>query len=455
MNETFKNADSQVRTNDEISHEQRYNTLDMRNWAIVAIMMWLIVIVILSIRVYQCVLISSCCPDDHAKSTRADRTVLESNSKNDNHTPIKSKHTRILGKIANQSKNATVADRIPEECSDKQSSARVNRLAFHSRPPSTQQQQPRQGVLAIRPNETAPLRFIFAIGINYTSDPNRTLLTCFRDIEQTVLWVENVQQWDIHGMPRDHVVWMTDAKERSPSLPAWKAVHPVKREFERAWTEWTQTIHQNVYQYPNRPVEILFCFSGHGRSTSQQSRRFRRGGNNGNGKIPGNAVVEQLFDEEIDGLDENMVLVDDQILDDQWRHTYLPMIPLKANMMCIIDACHSGSMMDLDHERSPSNPSAVESPFVNPTSARNRSMSHELCSIVAISGCADRQTSLAGETSRDCSVLTHHWTRNRQRIHKFSDVCSAWNTTAAQITSRYSQFPILAYSLRGEAFVWT
>lgn len=87
--------------------------------------------------------------------------------------------------------------------------------------------------------------------------------------------------------------------------------------------------------------------------------------------------------DEKDGLDECLVSTDNMaILDDEFKSLLLNNLHKDVNLFCIMDCCHSGTMLDLAYKyRSDKNISYREN------------TANVMCNVVALSGCRDDQTS--------------------------------------------------------------
>ena len=87
--------------------------------------------------------------------------------------------------------------------------------------------------------------------------------------------------------------------------------------------------------------------------------------------------------DELDGMDECIVTCDNYaILDDEFRANLVNKLRSDAKLFCIMDCCHSGTMLDLRYKYNKNGNKSVVENNVKPT-----------CNIIALSGCRDDQES--------------------------------------------------------------
>ena len=87
--------------------------------------------------------------------------------------------------------------------------------------------------------------------------------------------------------------------------------------------------------------------------------------------------------DELDGMDECIVTCDNYaILDDEFRANLVNKLRGDARLFCIMDCCHSGTMLDLRYKYKKDGNRMVMDNNVKPT-----------CNIIALSGCRDDQES--------------------------------------------------------------
>ena len=106
--------------------------------------------------------------------------------------------------------------------------------------------------------------------------------------------------------------------------------------------------------------EIWFHYSGHG------------------------TYIRDANGDEIDGKDECLCPLDSQesgLITDDLLHKIFSRLPEKTNCICIMDCCHSGSILDLKYR--------YVSGLKNVVENKNNSK----CNIISISGCRDNETS--------------------------------------------------------------
>lgn len=114
---------------------------------------------------------------------------------------------------------------------------------------------------------------------------------------------------------------------------------------------------------PNKKVELFVSYSGHG------------------------SYVRDTNGDELDGRDEVLCPIDYEsvgcIVDDDLRRIFVDKLPRNVKLVMIIDACHSGTVLDLRYSYKANNSPLILNNRVSQTSAE----------IVMISGCKDAQTS--------------------------------------------------------------
>ena len=101
--------------------------------------------------------------------------------------------------------------------------------------------------------------------------------------------------------------------------------------------------------------------------------------------------------DEMDGRDECLVTGNNKLVtDDEFRFFLISRIRKECQLFCLMDCCHSGSIMDLKYKyRSGEREMVIE----NPNQAE--------CQVVALSGCRDDQTSADAWLSGSwCGALT-------------------------------------------------
>ena len=179
------------------------------------------------------------------------------------------------------------------------------------------------------------------IGINYENDSQAKLNGC---IEDTV----NISQFlkDKCGYQESNIELLTDNTTLKPTKQ--NIINSIQRLVERV--------------KETNAKEVWFSYSGHGSYI-----------------YSGNSV------EETDNQDEALVPLDYQqsglIRDDTLYSILVSQLPLDCHLFCIIDACHSGTALDLPYL------------YRTDTGIQKQSESGELANIIKLSGCRDSQTS--------------------------------------------------------------
>lgn len=106
----------------------------------------------------------------------------------------------------------------------------------------------------------------------------------------------------------------------------------------------------------------------------------------------GDQMPDRNKDEE-DGLDETLVPLDfdkyGEISDDLLRQELVDKIPQGAKLTCIIDSCHSGTILDLKYTMVPQK--NVKSKFIF---SLNSKVSITKGDVICISGCKDDQVTI-------------------------------------------------------------
>jgi len=157
----------------------------------------------------------------------------------------------------------------------------------------------------VPPGATGTKRAIL-IGINYTGQ-NGELSGCHNDVENISGYLQKV-----HGFPPDQMLRFLDNGVDHP---------PTKANLMSAF--------QRITAYSNPGDTVFLHYSGHG-----------------------SRVPDEDGDED-DGYDETLVPVDfeqaGQIVDDDILSQLVQPLKSGVNMTCLMDACHSGTVMDLPY----------------------------------------------------------------------------------------------------------
>ena len=184
------------------------------------------------------------------------------------------------------------------------------------------------------------MKLALLIGINYVGT-NAELRGCINDVVN--LKEQLVKEFDYKP---ENIVTLTDDTSKKPT--AYNII---------------MQLYEMVIKANNNPLvkEVWFSYSGHG-----------------------TYIVDRNNDED-DGKDECLVPIDyttsGVITDDLLNHV-VSMLNSDKKMICIVDACHSGTSIDLPFRYIPSGETVVENYF-NTVKA----------DIISISGCLDIQTS--------------------------------------------------------------
>jgi hypothetical protein len=167
------------------------------------------------------------------------------------------------------------------------------------------------------------------IGINYILDSRNKLNGCINDAKNMAKYLRDVQ-----GFAREDITLVTDESVKNMTQITYDGI--VQLLYELCISSWRDNLTLAVFHY-----------SGHG---SQQ---------------------EDMNNDEVDGLDEGLVPIDFDsrgMISDDLLNKIFKMFNPKTKVVVFVDACHSGSILDI-------------------TPAEG------LPSIICLSGCRDNQTS--------------------------------------------------------------
>lgn len=189
------------------------------------------------------------------------------------------------------------------------------------------------------------LRRGLLIGINY-KNTNFALSGCINDSQRLRNFL-----LDAGYLDNDEIVMMNDEQEGD--------LYPTRKNIEEHLAKLIEFARQNR----SRQVELFVSYSGHG---------YHLPDDNG---------------DETDGQDEVLCPVDcdtqGYLVDDWLRKEFLDKLPVNVNLVMLIDACHSGTAVDLrftykkDHNKVMVNPNVGQC----------------VCNVTMVSGCRDDQTS--------------------------------------------------------------
>lgn len=194
---------------------------------------------------------------------------------------------------------------------------------------------------------------VLSIGINYYGQSGQ-LGGCVNDSNNILKFIKKRRGRDL--------VYL---KQLVDTQPASSPLHPTKSNIQHAIESMVDVVcKQNI---PN----VLLHYSGHGTQ-----------------------VIDTSGDE-ADGMDEAIVPVDHaasgSISDDWLRDNFVAKLPKGCTAMCIVDACHSKTMMDLKYEMVPQGTMKD----VRPQNAEVDAL------VVLLSGCQDHKVSY--------DVYDHHF----------------------------------------------
>jgi hypothetical protein len=200
------------------------------------------------------------------------------------------------------------------------------------------------------------------IGINYYGS-KLELSGCINDVDNMQSYLVQEQ-----GFVETDIVRLTDAPESD------KRHQPTRSNILR-WVDW-------LVQNLKAGDSVFFQYSGHG------------------------SQVRDTSGDESDGRDETLVpsdyLKNGQIIDDELRSRLAERIPQGASLCAVIDACHSGSGLDLrwnfeDQSRyiGKGRPARYEAKLWNTSTLtrQDRQYRETQGNVLCISGCRDNQTS--------------------------------------------------------------
>jgi hypothetical protein len=209
-------------------------------------------------------------------------------------------------------------------------------------------------------------------GLNYLNDPSAALNGCIND-------AKNLQKLlrDHLGYRAEDILLCTDETELKPTksiilrllreLCLWTHRHPVK--------------------------QIFISYSGHGTYVSDQNS------------------------DEKDGADEALVPIDYKrygVIKDDELGSLIRQIHPRTDVILLIDACHSGTAVDLPYRYISGNKYAIESDASVP------------CRAIMISGCQDNQTAQETWSFKDDKLTTGLMTSSfihALETHKYDVTC--------------------------------
>jgi len=234
------------------------------------------------------------------------------------------------------------------------------------------------------------------IGINYTGHSTGELRGCINDSNKVINFLKNRC-----GFIDDNIMLLTDETNKKPTR-------------ENILEGMVKLVHEAIN---NNCKEIWLSYSGHGAYLTSNND-----------------------DNENDNKDEVLVPLDYQkngvIRDDLIYSTLIKNLPLDCKLFSLIDACHSGTSLDL--------------PYVYrvDTGIQDNRKEENICNVLKISGCRDSQTSAdAYINGKYQGALTFGFIKTMDDFN--------YNFTSKQIitrvknylnTNNYPQIPTLSMS---------
>ena len=182
-------------------------------------------------------------------------------------------------------------------------------------------------------------KYALLVGINYRGT-RAELKGCINDVQDMKNYLLQHR-----GYVEANITVLTEDTEKKPT--AANILHGLSTLMLRGHT--------------NGAKELWFHYSGHGSSTRD---------NNG---------------DEDDGMDETIVPLDytrSGMITDDILHDYIEHKPVGCEMICILDCCHSGTILDLKYQYKGGSNHSIEN-------AHSRVPS----GVIMLSGCMDTQTS--------------------------------------------------------------
>ena len=210
-------------------------------------------------------------------------------------------------------------------------------------------------------------RFYFGVGLNYVSQPQNALPSCWNDVETLHRELEGrygvfANTWLLTDRPKPAA-----AKVRAGLTNRAAGRKPTRSVFLETWSEVLREAAN-----AGHGAEIVFAYSGHG--------SFR-------------LTVDP---HELYGQSDCIILLDDFVWDYEILARMVKPLPLSSRLLIVLDSCNSGSAANLPWTFNPL------SETVNQTS-QHTALPQD---VIMISGCRDEQTSAAGQGPEDLSECT-------------------------------------------------
>lgn len=189
------------------------------------------------------------------------------------------------------------------------------------------------------------------IGLNYPLDPTARLAGCCNDVRNMAKYLINVCKF---APSQVQVVADEDLARNMARVTKDGIMDSIWRLCLASWRENLEL--------------VVFHYSGHG------------------------AQQQDASGDELDRMDEGLVPVDFRVrglIDDDWLLSVFSQFNPKTKIVCFVDACHSGSMLDLsfayDLKKAASNGQVATTPSTSVTSTGPK--------IYCLSGCMESETS--------------------------------------------------------------
>lgn len=214
------------------------------------------------------------------------------------------------------------------------------------------------------------------IGINYTGS-DYELNGCINDSHNLKIFLLNNSYF-----VEDELIMMNDNCEDH--------LYPTKDHIMKQLHELVHFANDN----PNKLVYLFLSYSGHG------------------------YYLQDKNGDEEDGQDEVLCPVDcddgNYIVDDELMEKFVSKLPKNVKLMTLIDACHSGSVLDLRYNYD-----------TNLICTENNKEHDTKCDVIMISGCRDNQTSSdAYLKNNSTGMYEYQGAMSSAFINKFRDEIS-------------------------------
>lgn len=234
------------------------------------------------------------------------------------------------------------------------------------------------------------------IGINYEDDSNAKLNGCINDTQSITNFLR-----ERCGYQENNIELLTDNT----------AIKPTRQNIINA----IQTLVAKVKE--TNAKEVWFSYSGHG-----------------------SYIYSRFSEEETDSQDEALVPLDyathGLIRDDTLYDILVKKLPVDCHLFCIIDACHSGTALDLPYI------------YRTDTGVKQQRDVENLANIIKLSGCRDIQTSMdAFINGKYQGALTFAFLKCMDDLdYNFTPKHLVQRCKHYLITNNYEQIPTLTFS---------